>query len=103
LRIVPSQRMACAESAAASSICALMRSPVYSCVSDHVWSLDELIALLSNGVVTNVGFLAICIALGFLIYVTLLFIRDLRTGSGSFLRKFGRCVKNVIDSLFGLG
>ena len=52
---------------------------------------------------TNIGFLAACIALGFLIYVTIVFVRDLRTGSDSFPRNFGRWIKNVIDSLFGLG
>jgi hypothetical protein len=32
-----------------------------------------------------------------------LFVRDLRIGRDSFLRKLGRWIRNLIDTLFGLG
>jgi hypothetical protein len=48
-------------------------------------------------------FVTICLALGFVVYCTLLYVRDLRRGKDSFLRKTGRWIKNVIDSLFGMG
>jgi hypothetical protein len=52
---------------------------------------------------STAAFLAICIAFGFSVYVTILFVRDLRTGRDSFLRKFRRWIRNLIDTLFGLG
>ncbi len=48
-------------------------------------------------IVTALLFLGLCV------YYTVLFIRDLRNGEGSLLRKTGRWVRNLVDSLFGLG
>lgn len=48
-------------------------------------------------------FVTICLALGFVIYCTILYLRDLQKGKDSFLRKTRRWIKNVIDSLFGIG
>jgi hypothetical protein len=48
-------------------------------------------------------FVTICLAFGFAIYCTFLYVRDLRREKDSFLRKIGRWIKNVIDSLFGMG
>jgi len=36
------------------------------------------------------------------IYVTVLYVRDLRTGKDSFIKKTWRWIKDVIDVLFGL-
>jgi cytochrome bd-type quinol oxidase subunit 1 len=45
----------------------------------------------------------LCIALGFVIYCTVLYVRDLKTGKNSWLKKTLRWIKNVIDVLFGIG
>jgi len=52
---------------------------------------------------SNFTFITICLALGFVVYCTVMYVRDLRTGRDSLLRKTGRWLKNVIDSLFGAG
>ena len=48
-------------------------------------------------------FVTICLALGFVVYCSLFYVRDLRRGEDAFLRTTGRWIKNVIDSLFGMG
>jgi hypothetical protein len=53
--------------------------------------------------VSYLTFIAICLALAFVIYYTFVYVRELQTGGDSALRKTGRWLKNVIDSLFGAG
>ncbi len=38
-----------------------------------------------------------------LIYVTVQYVRDLKTGQGSILRKTGRWLRDIFDTLSGLG
>jgi uncharacterized membrane protein len=52
---------------------------------------------------SNLTFISILLALGIVIYFTVVYARDLRTGRDSFARKTARWLKNVIDSLFGAG
>jgi hypothetical protein len=52
---------------------------------------------------SNSTFIAISFALGFVVYFTVMSVRDLRAGNDALLRETGRWLKNVIDSLFGAG
>jgi len=52
---------------------------------------------------SNSTFIAVFFALGFVVYFTVIYVRDLGVGQDSLLRKTGRWLKNVIDSLFGAG
>ena len=52
---------------------------------------------------TTLNLFIICIILILIGYCTVLYIRDLKKGDDSFLKKTGRWIKNVIDVLFGLG
>ena len=38
-----------------------------------------------------------------LIYITVLYIGDLKTGKDKFIKKTFRWIKNIIDLMFGLG
>ena len=48
-------------------------------------------------------FVTICLALVFVVYCTVLYFRDLKSGKDSFMIKTGRWIKNVIDVLLGAG
>ncbi len=52
---------------------------------------------------STVSFLSISLAFCFIIYCTVLFYRDLKSGQNSIIKKIGRWLKNIIDVLFGLG
>ncbi len=49
------------------------------------------------------SFVMICLTLMFLVYFTVLYARDLKSGKNSFWRKTGRWLKNIIDAFFGAG
>ncbi len=50
-----------------------------------------------------VSFLSIILSFCFIIYCTVLFFRDLKSGQNSIVKKIGCWLKNIIDVLFGVG
>ncbi len=52
---------------------------------------------------STLTFITISLSIIFVIYCTVLYFRDLKTGKDSFITKTGRWIKNVVDALFGAG
>ena len=48
-------------------------------------------------------FVIICLTLAFVVYCTVIYVRDLKSGKDSFWKKTGRWLKNIIDVFFGAG
>ena len=48
-------------------------------------------------------FITIALSIVVMIYCTVLYVRDLKDGKDSFIKKTGRWLKNVIDVFFGAG